>query len=76
MVIEVFEDLMGGDIKICHETMLELGVVLFVEGIAKVVNDALEETLTNKPGGLDELLFFFLPFLLVSEHGVSDGGVI
>jgi hypothetical protein len=56
--------------------MLELGVVLFVEGIAKVVNDALEETLTNKPGGLDELLFFFLPFLLVSEHGVSDGGVI
>jgi hypothetical protein len=32
-VIEVFEDLMGGDVMIRRKAMLELGVVLFVEGI-------------------------------------------
>jgi hypothetical protein len=32
--VEVFEDLMGGDVAICCEAMLELGVVLFVKGVA------------------------------------------
>jgi hypothetical protein len=32
-VIEVFKDLMGGDVTIRCEAMLELGVILFVKGV-------------------------------------------
>ena len=30
----------------------------------------------NKPGSADKIPFYFLPFALVREHGVGDGGVV
>jgi hypothetical protein len=33
-VVEVLKDLMWGDVLVCQEAMLELGVVLFNEGVA------------------------------------------
>jgi hypothetical protein len=33
LVVKVFKDLMGGDVMIRREAMLELGVVLFIDGI-------------------------------------------
>jgi hypothetical protein len=33
MVSEVLKGLIGGDVVVCHEAILELGVILFVEGI-------------------------------------------
>jgi hypothetical protein len=39
-VVEVVKDLKRRDVAIRREPMLQLAVVLFVEGIAEVVNDA------------------------------------
>ncbi len=30
----------------------------------------------NKLGGVDKFPFFFLPFTLVGERGIGDGGVL
>ena len=70
------EDLKRRDVAIRREPMLQLTVVLFVEGVAEVVDDASEETLADEPRGADELPFFFTTLTLVGGRGVGDGGVV
>ena len=54
----------------------QLAVVLFVEGIAEVVDDAAEETLTDVPRGADALPLFVPALTLVGGRGVGDGRII
>ena len=48
-IVEMLQELERCDVPICGEPVLQLGVVLFVEGISKVVDDTPEETLTDEP---------------------------
>ena len=61
---------------ICGDLALELRVVLFVEGIAQVVDDASKETLANEPRCANEVPCFLFVLVLVGERGVRDGGII
>ncbi len=64
------------DVEIRCEPVLQLAVVLFVEGIAKVVDDAAEETLTDVPRGADALPLFFPALTLVGGRGIGDGRIV
>ncbi len=66
-VVEMLEGLEGGDVAVRREAMLELGIILLVQGIVQVVNNAVEETLLDEPRELDE--FPFLLHLLVCVGG-------
>ncbi len=72
----MLQDLEGGDVSICGEPVLELCIVLFVEGIAQVVNDAVKETLADEPRCANEVSFFLFALALVDERGVRDGGIL
>jgi hypothetical protein len=43
----MLKDLEGGDVTVCRELMAELGIVLLIKGIPKVVNNAFEKTLLD-----------------------------
>jgi hypothetical protein len=45
----MLEDLEGGDVTARCELIVELGIVLLIKGIPKVVNDAFEKTLLDLP---------------------------
>jgi hypothetical protein len=45
----MLKDLEGGDVTVRCELMAELGIVLLIEGISKVVNNAFEKTLLDVP---------------------------
>ena len=66
-IIEMLQDL---------ELVLELRIVLFVEGITQVVNDASKETLADEPKLANKVPFFLFALALVGERGVRDGGVL
>ncbi len=59
MVVEVLKDLEGGDVTVCRESMAELGIVLLMKGIPKVVNNAFEKALLDGPRGPNEFPLFF-----------------
>ena len=75
-IVEMLQDLEGGDVSIRGEPVLELRVVLFVEGIAQVVNDASQETLADEPRRANEVPFLLFALALVGERGVRDGGIV
>ena len=55
--------------------MLQLAIVLFIEGVTEVVDDAALEALTDEPRGADEFPLFFTTLTLVGGRGIVDGGV-
>ena len=75
-IVEMLQDLEGGDVSIRGEPVLELRVVLFIKGIALVVEDASKETLADEPRHANEVPFFLFALALVGERGVRDGGVV
>jgi hypothetical protein len=75
-IVEMLQDLKGGDVSIRCESVLELCVVLFVEGIVQVVNDASQETLADEPRRANEVPFLLLVLAFVGERGICDGGIV
>ncbi len=75
-IVEMLQDLEGGDVSIRGKPVLELRVVLFVEGIALVVDDASKETLADEPRCANEVSVFLFALALVGERGVHDGGIV
>jgi hypothetical protein len=51
-------------------------VILFVEGITKVVNDAPKEPFSDEPRHEKEVPFLLSTLALVGERGVRDGGIV
>ncbi len=76
MVVEMLEDLEGGDVTVRRELMAELGIVLLIEGIPKVVNDAFEKTLLDVPRGPNKFPLFFHSLPCVHWGGICDVGII
>ena len=66
----------GGDVSICSEPVLELRVVLFIEGIVQVVDNASKKTLADEPRCTNKVPFFLFALALVGEHGIRDGGIV
>ena len=75
-IVEMLQDLEGGDVSIRGEPVLELRVVLFVKGIALVVDDASKETLADEPRCANKVPVFLFALALVGERGVRDGGIV
>jgi hypothetical protein len=75
-VVEMLKDLEGGDVTVHHELMAELGIVLLIEGIPKVVNDAFEKVLSDEPRGPNEFPLFFHSLPCVRRGGVCDVGIV
>ena len=75
-IVEMLQDLEGGDVSIRGEPVLELRVVLFIKGIALIVNDASEETLADEPRCANEVPVFLFALALIGERGVRDGGIV
>jgi len=48
---------------------------LFVEGIAKVVDDAPKEPFSDEPRRANEVPFLLSTLALVGERGIRDGGI-
>ncbi len=72
----MFKDLEGGDVTVRRELMAELGIVLLIKGISKVVNNAFEKTLLDVPQGPNEFPLFFHSLPCVRWGGVCDVGII
>ncbi len=72
----MLEDLEGGDVMVCRESIAELGIVLLIEGILKVVNNAFEKTLSDVPRGLNEFPLFFHSLPCVRRGGVCDVAIV
>mgnify|MGYP006193057191 CR=1 FL=1 len=72
----MLEDLEGGNVAVRREAMLELGVILFVQGVAQIVNDAAEETLTDEPRLSDGFPFLFHSLARVGGRQVCDGRIV
>ena len=73
-VVSVFQCFLGLDIEWAPtiiemlqdlELVLELRIVLFVEGITQVVNDASKETLADEPKLANKVPFFLFALALV-----------
>jgi hypothetical protein len=56
--------------------MAELIIVLLIEDIPKVVNDAFEKILLDVPRGLNEFPLFFHSLSCVRLGGVCDVGIV
>jgi hypothetical protein len=72
----MLKDLEGGDVTVRRESMAELGIVLLIEGILKVVNDAFEKTLLNVPQGPNKFPLFFHSLPCVRRGGICDIGIV
>jgi hypothetical protein len=70
------KDLEGGDVTVCRELMAELGVVLLIKGIPKVVNDAFVKALLDEPRGPNKFSLFFNSLLCVRRGGVCYVGIV
>jgi hypothetical protein len=75
-IVEMLQDLEGVDVSIRGEPVLELRVVLFVKGIALVVDNASNETLEDEPRCANEVPVFLFALALVGERGVHDGRIV
>ena len=53
-----------------------MGIILFVEGIAEVVNDTVQEAFLNESQGPNEFPFLFHSLPGMRRGGVSDVGVV
>ncbi len=56
--------------------MAELGIILFVEGIPEVVDNAVQEAFLDEPRGPNKFPLFFHLFLGMRWSGVCDVGGI
>ncbi len=72
----MLKDLEGGDVMVRRELMAELGIVLLIKGIPKVVNNAFEETLLDVPRGPNKFPLFFHSLPHVRRGGVCDVGIV
>ena len=72
----MLEDLEGGDVTVCRELMVELGIILLIKGILKVVNDAFEKALSDEPRGLNEFPLFFHSLPCVRRGSICDVGIV
>ncbi len=75
-VVEMLKDLEGGDVTVRREPTAELGIVLLIEGIPKVVNDTFEKALSDEPRGPNEFPLFFHSLPCVRRGGVCDVGIV
>ena len=53
-----------------------MGIILFIEGIAEVVDDTAQEAFSNEPQGPNEFPFLFHLLLGMRRGGVGDVGVV
>ena len=53
-----------------------MGIILFVEGIAEVVDDTTQEAFSNEPGGPNKFPFLFHLLPGMRRGGVGDVGVV
>jgi hypothetical protein len=72
----MLKDLEGGDVMVHRESMAELGIVLLIKGIPKVVNDTFEKALSDEPQGSNEFPLFFHSPQCVRRGGVCDVGIV
>jgi hypothetical protein len=72
----MLKDLEGGDVMVRRELMAELGIVLLIKGIPKVVNNAFEKTLSDVPQSPNEFPLFFHSLLCVRWGGICDIGIL
>ena len=56
--------------------MAELGIILFVEGILQVVNNAPQEAFPDESRGQNKFPLFFHLLPGMRRGGVCDGGVV
>jgi hypothetical protein len=72
----VLEDLVGCDVAVRRQSVVELGIILLIEGIVEVVNYAAQETFLDEPRGPNEIPLFFHSLPDTRWGVVLDVGVL